>query len=146
MNNFFPCLLIPIYNHWPTIGRTVERLSVHGLPIYIVDDGSDEATQAELARIAAVNPLVVLFRLAQNEGKGGAVMRGLCEARAAGCTHALQIDADGQHDTDDVSRFLAWAGKIRWRWFAANPFTTPRYPKAVCTDVTSPISGWVLKP
>ena len=107
MNNFFPCLLIPIYNHWPTIGRTVERLSVHGLPIYIVDDGSDEATQAELARIAAANPLVVLFRLAQNEGKGGAVMRGLCEARAAGCTHALQIDADGQHDTDDVSRFLA---------------------------------------
>ena len=89
MNNFFPCLLIPIYNHWPTIGRTVERLSVHGLPIYIVDDGSDEATQAELARIAAANPLVVLFRLAQNEGKGGAVMRGLCEARAAGCTHAL---------------------------------------------------------
>ena len=56
MNNFFPCLLIPIYNHWPTIGRTVERLSVHGLPIYIVDDGSDEATQAELARIAAANP------------------------------------------------------------------------------------------
>ena len=38
--------------------------------------------------------------------KGAAVMRGMREALAAGFTHALQIDADGQHDTADVPRFL----------------------------------------
>jgi predicted LPLAT superfamily acyltransferase len=102
-----PCLLIPIYNHWRSIRATVERLVVYGLPIYVVDDGSDLQTQETLAALAADCALVRLFRLPQNEGKGAAVMRGLRAARQAGFTHALQIDADGQHDTADVPRFLA---------------------------------------
>jgi predicted LPLAT superfamily acyltransferase len=102
-----PCLLIPIYNHWRSIRATVERLAVYGLPIYVVDDGSDLQTQETLAALAADYALVRLFRLPQNEGKGAAVMRGMRAARQAGFTHALQIDADGQHDTADVPRFLA---------------------------------------
>lgn len=104
---FDPCLLIPIYNHREAIAGTVGRLAVHGLPLLIVDDGSDAATQAELARLAHAYPLLRLFRLPVNAGKGAAVMHGLRQARAAGFTHALQIDADGQHDAADVPRFLA---------------------------------------
>ena len=105
--SFSPCLLIPIYNHGAAIRGTVRRLAGYGLPILIVDDGSDDATQAALAALAADFPQMRLFRLPQNEGKGGAVMRGLREARRAGFSHALQIDADGQHDAADVPRFLA---------------------------------------
>lgn len=105
--SFSPCLLIPIYNHGAAIRGTVRRLAGYGLPILIVDDGSDDATQAALAALAADFPQVRLFRLPQNEGKGGAVMRGLREARRAGFSHALQIDADGQHEAADVPRFLA---------------------------------------
>lgn len=104
--SFSPCLLIPIYNHWRSIRATVERLAGYALPILIVDDGSDETTQRVLADLAAEFPRVRLFRLPQNGGKGAAVMRGMREALAAGFTHALQIDADGQHDTADVPRFL----------------------------------------
>ena len=104
--NFTPCLLIPIYNHGRSIRATVERLSGYGLPIFIVDDGSDVATQAALAALADDFPQVRLFRLAHNEGKGAAVMFGQREALRAGFSHALQIDADGQHDTNDVPRFL----------------------------------------
>ena len=104
--SFRPCLLIPIYNHWRSIGATVARLSGYGLPIYIVDDGSDEATRQVLGELAAGNPLIRLSRLEQNGGKGAAVMHGMREAHAAGFTHALQIDADGQHDAGDVPRFL----------------------------------------
>lgn len=104
---FDPCLLIPIYNHWRCIGETVARLAVYGLPIYVVDDGSDATTQAVLAALAGEFAQLRLLRLTVNEGKGGAVMCGLRAARQAGFSHALQIDADGQHDSDDIPLFLS---------------------------------------
>ncbi|MCB5188039.1 glycosyltransferase family 2 protein [Methylobacillus caricis] len=104
--SFQPCLLIPIYNHKNTISSTVEKLAGYGIAIFIVDDGSDHATQQVLARLAASQPLVHLYRLPVNGGKGGAVMHGIERAYARGYSHALQIDADGQHDAADVPRFL----------------------------------------
>jgi glycosyltransferase involved in cell wall biosynthesis len=101
------CIVIPIYNHKDAISATVANLVVHGLPLYVVDDGSDEATQQVLAALAQQYAgQLTLLRLPVNGGKGAAVMAGLRAARAAGYTHALQIDADGQHDAADVPRFL----------------------------------------
>jgi predicted LPLAT superfamily acyltransferase len=100
-------IVIPIYNHKDEIGATVARLTPHGLPIFIVDDGSDEATQTVLAELAdRSSAQVSLLRLPVNGGKGAAVMAGLKAAHGAGFSHALQIDADGQHDAGDVPRFL----------------------------------------
>ncbi|SPB17732.1 glycosyl transferase [Caballeronia novacaledonica] len=108
--NLRTCIVIPIYNHKDAIGGTLARLSVHGLPMFVVDDGSDEATQAVLAQLAAeYGARMTLLRLPVNGGKGAAVMAGLRAARSAGYTHALQIDADGQHDANDVPRFIAAA-------------------------------------
>ncbi|MCM8614095.1 glycosyltransferase family 2 protein [Accumulibacter sp.] len=104
--SFVPGIVIPIYNHKQTIAAVVARLSDYEVPIFIVDDGSDEATQETLAAVSASQPLARLSRLRENVGKGAAVMHGLREAFAAGCTHALQVDADGQHDLSDVPRFL----------------------------------------
>jgi predicted LPLAT superfamily acyltransferase len=105
--SFAPCIVIPIYNHKDAIGSTVAHLVVHGLPLFVVDDGSDEATQQVLAALARrYEGQLTLLRLPVNGGKGAAVMAGLRAARAAGYTHALQIDADGQHDAADVPRFL----------------------------------------
>lgn len=104
--SFVPAIVIPIYNHKDTITEVVARLRRYALPIFIVDDGSDVATQQVLATLAASDSSVRLFRLPQNVGKGAAVMRGFQEAFADGCTHALQVDADGQHDLTDVPRFV----------------------------------------
>jgi predicted LPLAT superfamily acyltransferase len=101
------CIVIPIYNHKDAITGTVANLAVHGLPLLVVDDGSDEATQQVLAALAQQHASqLTLLRLPVNGGKGAAVMAGLRAARAAGYTHALQIDADGQHDASDVPRFV----------------------------------------
>ena len=100
------CIVIPIYDHGATIRRLVASLDGYGLPIYVVDDGSGPATQAELARVREGFPRVRLARLARNSGKGAAVVHGMRQAIADGMTHALQIDADGQHDPADVPRFL----------------------------------------
>ncbi|MDR1367893.1 MAG: glycosyltransferase family 2 protein [Candidatus Accumulibacter sp.] len=105
--NFRYCFLIPVFNHWKSIRATVESLSARGLDVYLIDDGSDAQTQAVLKRVAEDFPSARLFRLPENRGKGAALMLGMREAARAGFTHALQVDADGQHDLDDVPRFLA---------------------------------------
>ena len=107
-DTFLVCIVIPIYNHQDQIGETVARLIAYGLPIRIVDDGSNAATQTVLAALAEQYAgRITVQRLAKNGGKGAAVIAGLLAARAARFTHALQIDADGQHDTADVPRFIA---------------------------------------
>ncbi|MDR1709864.1 MAG: glycosyltransferase family 2 protein [Candidatus Accumulibacter sp.] len=128
--SFSPCLLIPIYNHGGTIRAAVERLASLDLPIFVVDDGSDEATQAALDALAADFPRVRLFRLPRNEGKGAAVMRGLREARRAGFSHALQIDADGQHDAADAPRFLALGAAHPEALVCGRPVFDASAPKA----------------
>ncbi|MBB6187025.1 glycosyltransferase family 2 protein [Rhodanobacter sp. MP7CTX1] len=106
---FAPCALIPIYNHKDTIARTVQALRAYELPVMIVDDGSDAATRDVLDTLVREISGVHLLRLPHNQGKGRALTTGLLAAHEAGYTHALQIDADGQHDTTDVPHFLAEA-------------------------------------
>lgn len=103
---FAPCALIPIYNHKDTIVATVVALRERGLPVVIVDDGSNPATRQVLDTLASTHDGVQLLRLPHNQGKGRALGTGLLAAQASGFTHALQVDADGQHDLADVPRFL----------------------------------------
>lgn len=107
---FKPVVVIPVYNHPDTIGAMVRGVLAHGLPCVLVDDGSEPRCAAVLDTLAAAHAgSVSLVRLAHNEGKGGALMAGLREVYRRGHTHAVQIDADGQHDTNDIPRFLAQA-------------------------------------
>lgn len=106
---FKPCIVIPIYNHGETIGQTIGKLMVYSSPIYVVDDGSNVHTKAILQALKVQYPSLNVVHLPFNQGKGAAVMEGFRQAFAAGFTHALQIDADGQHDTADVSKFFAQA-------------------------------------
>ncbi len=107
---FKPVVLVPVYNHEGAIGAMVDAILAHPVPCLLVDDGSSEACAAVLRRLAAAHPgRVRLLRLPQNQGKGGAIMAGFAEAEKLGYTHALQIDADGQHDAGCIPQFLALA-------------------------------------
>ncbi|MBM3117133.1 glycosyltransferase family 2 protein [Jeongeupia naejangsanensis] len=98
--------VIPVYNHGHAIGAVVDALRGHDLPVLLVDDGSEPHCAAVLDRLATLDG-VTLLRHTHNQGKGAACVSGFREAAALGYSHALQIDADGQHDTADVPRFLA---------------------------------------
>lgn len=102
-----PCLLVPCYNHGPQLCTTIAALEALGLPCLLVDDGSDATTASILDRLTAEHAFISLLRLPVNSGKGAAVMRGIEEAARRGFTHAVQIDADGQHDSADVPHLLA---------------------------------------
>jgi glycosyltransferase involved in cell wall biosynthesis len=107
---FSPVVVIPVYNHDVAVGAMLEGVREHDVPCLMVDDGSEPACAAVLDALAASHPEhVSLLRLSSNRGKGEAVMAGFREASRRGFTHALQIDADGQHDPTDIPGFLAEA-------------------------------------
>ncbi|WDG80758.1 glycosyltransferase family 2 protein [Pseudomonas chlororaphis] len=101
-----PCAVIPVYNHEAAVPAVVDALLASGLPCVLVDDASSPACAAVLEQLAE-REQVFLVKLAVNQGKGGAVMAGLREASRLGFSHALQVDADGQHDLRDVDNFIA---------------------------------------
>jgi glycosyltransferase involved in cell wall biosynthesis len=103
-----PVVVIPVYNHEHAIGAVVDKVRAQGLPVILVDDGSKPSCAAVLDQLAKP-PEIVVFRRAQNGGKGAAVMSGLQEADRLGYTHAIQIDADGQHNLVDLPTFLEHA-------------------------------------
>lgn len=103
---FRPCVLIPVYNHQYRIGAVVARLLDFQLDCILVDDGSEPGCAAVLTGLAQQHAQVTLLRLDVNSGKGAAVCHGLRYAAGAGYTHALQVDADGQHDLNDIPQFL----------------------------------------
>jgi glycosyltransferase involved in cell wall biosynthesis len=126
---FSPCAVIPIYNHKDTIAATARALRAHGLPVLVVDDGSDDATRAVLDALAAEDG-IRLLRLPQNQGKGRALTAGFIAAHETGHTHALQIDADGQHDVADVPRFLAEAAADPRAMICGKPVYDDSVPRA----------------
>ncbi|MCG7600170.1 glycosyltransferase family 2 protein [Halomonas sp. McH1-25] len=99
------CVLIPVYNHAAAIERTCAGARRLGVPLLLVDDGSDRECAAVLDDLANAED-VILVRLPVNRGKGAAVKAGLREAERLGFTHALQVDADGQHAPEDFPPFL----------------------------------------
>lgn len=106
-DSYRPCIIVPFYRHEGAIAELIDRLKPFGLPCWIVDDGSGAQSRDALSDIERrEGSWVQLCGYAQNRGKGEAVMAGCAAALAAGFTHAVQIDADGQHDAADLPRLL----------------------------------------
>ncbi|MGG5964234.1 glycosyltransferase family 2 protein [Salmonella enterica] len=127
---FSPCVLIPCYNHGVMMSRVLARLQPFGLPCIVVDDGSDDATRDELARLAAENSNLALIRLPVNAGKGAAVLRGMQAAADAGFSHAVQVDADGQHDIEDIPGLLALAKEHPTALISGQPIYDGSIPRS----------------
>ncbi|MDB5050196.1 MAG: glycosyl transferase family 2 [Fibrobacteres bacterium] len=109
---FRPCIVIPVYEHAGPLQKVLAGLRPNGIPCVVVDDGSGEACRRALESLAAAhNTQVTLARLDRNGGKGAAVKAGLRLAAKLGFTHALQVDADGQHDLRALPELLAAAEK-----------------------------------
>lgn len=105
---FRPCALIPTYDNPRTVRAVVERVRAHVPEVVVVDDGSGPEGAAAVAALGR-DGLARVTRRARNGGKGAAVKTGFAFARELGFTHALQVDADGQHALEDIPRFLATA-------------------------------------
>jgi len=107
-----PCIIIPVYNHEHAIVQVISKLKPFGIPCLLVNDGSSVACSAVLEDCARQEAgWLTLLNRPENGGKGAAVIDGFNAAQRLGYTHAIQIDADGQHNIDDIPRFLE-AGRL----------------------------------
>lgn len=102
---FRPCAVIPTYDNPQTIRDVVVAVREHLDDVLVVDDGGGDAARAVLSALAA-EALARVRRREVNGGKGAAVKTGLAWAHELGFTHALQIDADGQHEAARIPAFL----------------------------------------
>lgn len=120
--------IIPHYRHIDTLPSVIEALRHYQLPIVVVDDGSGESYFTALEKIKADD--VTLLTQTPNQGKGSAVKYGIKWAAANGYTHALQIDADGQHDISHLSTFIATAQARPEAVICARPVYQQDAPKS----------------
>lgn len=130
IDDFKPCALIPVYNHGSTAEAVVKDLINHSLPVILIDDGSRQETRLELERIQKTYSQCSLFSMNKNRGKGAAVKEGIKQARKLGFSHALQVDADGQHDLQNIQLFLKEAKKHPQCLIAGFPQYDDSVPKS----------------
>jgi glycosyltransferase involved in cell wall biosynthesis len=101
MARFSPAALIPAYQAGETLGGVVRGALRHVDRVLVVDDGSTDRTAERAAEARAE-----VLRLPRNLGKGSAVRAGLERILTSDATHVVFLDADGQHDPDDLPALL----------------------------------------
>ncbi len=132
------CFVIPHFNHHDAFSRFLPSLARLGIACIIVDDGSNtesiekvEALVADIKEGKQKNATEELYLLkhTSNRGKGAAFFTGAYYARTLGYTHVVQIDADGQHDLNDVTNFIEYSSKHPDTIVSGKPYFEDDAPK-----------------
>lgn len=97
------CVIIPTYNNAGTIAQVISDVTAYCQDVIVVNDGSTDETAVILHRLPMP---ITLVSYPQNRGKGYALVKGFRKAKELGFSHAITIDADGQHFADDIPVFI----------------------------------------
>ena len=124
------CLIIPHYNHHAEFIDFFPQAQSLNLPCIIVDDGSSSESVAIIKKLTSGIDNVHFFEHTHNRGKGIAVQTAIQQASHLGFSHAIQIDADGQHDINDVANFIAASERNPDHIICGNPVFDETAPKA----------------
>jgi glycosyltransferase involved in cell wall biosynthesis len=100
-------LLLPTFDTGPRLIEVVKDALAQWQPVLVVDDGSVDESVEPVRALASTNPGLSVLTLPRNQGKGAAVLAGAAAALQKGYTHALVMDADGQHPSAHIGRFMA---------------------------------------
>jgi glycosyltransferase involved in cell wall biosynthesis len=99
-------VLMPSYNAGPRLGGVVADVVRHWNPVMAVIDGSNDGSEQPLLEMSRGAGALMVVILERNQGKGAAVIEGMKEASRRGYTHALVMDADGQHPSGSIAEFM----------------------------------------
>ena len=130
------CVLIPCLNEAVAIEGVVRSALALGVPVIVVDDGSDDRTPDLVATLP-----VTLLRHEQRRGKGEALRTGFREALRQGFDAVVSMDGDGQHLASDVPRIVAAAQRYpRHIVIGARLLDKAQQPKA--RRIANAIADW----
>ena len=122
-------IIVPCYNHADAFTKVADKLSKFQEPVIVVDDGSSAVQSKKIKNICTAHKFFYLKNL-KNGGKGAAMITGFKFAIAKGFTHALQIDADGQHDIRDIPLFFKIATSYPKTLIIGNPVYDASAPRS----------------
>ncbi|MFH5923148.1 glycosyltransferase family 2 protein [Roseomonas xinghualingensis] len=120
-------VVIPSYNTGPRLADTVAAARAAWPVVWVVVDGSTDHSAVPLRGIN--DPGFRLIERPTNGGKGAALLDAMEEARKAGFTHALAMDADGQHPADRIADFMAASMARPEAMILGAPIFGPEAPK-----------------
>lgn len=124
------CVIIPTHNHFERLPLIISKLASHQLHVIIVNDGSNDETRQTIWNLEQRHVNLESIHLPYNQGKGVAVLCGLRKAHALGFTHAIQIDADGQHDLTKLNEFIRLSEATPNALISGKPIYDESIPKA----------------
>lgn len=127
--SYRPCIIIPCYNHSALLAPLMKKLIDFQLPIIIINDGSNSENTSILQKIAD-DFEIHLFHHSKNLGKGATMLTGFQKAYELGYSHGLQIDADGQHNVEDIPKFIQLAKESPQTLISGLPIYDESIPKA----------------
>ena len=122
-------LLIPSYNTGPRLLATVREALAHWTPVWIVVDASTDRSHEPVVELSLQHPHLRVIVRPSNGGKGAAVLTGAEAAVSAGFTHALVMDADGQHPADRIADFMAASAAQAGALILGKPVFGPEAPQ-----------------
>jgi glycosyltransferase involved in cell wall biosynthesis len=100
-------ILIPAYNEEKYIKKVIKGCSKYGLDIIVVDDGSSDNTLKVVKSIPAPkNYRIILLKHEINKGKGKSLKTGFKYIIEKNYPGVITLDADGQHNTEEIKNFL----------------------------------------
>lgn len=121
-------ILIPSYNTGRLLETTVSEALEQWPDVWVVIDGSTDGSEQVVSTMQAKHAGLKLLKLAVNRGKGSAVLEGANAALAAGFTHALTMDADGQHPANWIPKFIELAKSHPEAALLGQPIFGPEAP------------------
>jgi glycosyltransferase involved in cell wall biosynthesis len=122
-------LLIPSYNTGDRLLSTVREALAHWQPVWVIVDASTDNSHIPVVGIARHHSQLRVIVRPRNGGKGAAVLTGARAALAEGFTHALVMDADGQHPADRITDFMSASAAAPDALILGKPIFGPEAPQ-----------------
>ena len=127
-------MVVPVKDEADNVGPLAREiaaaLKAEAHEIIFVDDGSTDATAAEMRALKAEIPALRVLRHARNLGQSRSIRTGVMAARGG---IIVTLDGDGQNDPADMPKLLACCDPIRaWPWCRA----------CASSARTRPAGGW----
>jgi glycosyltransferase involved in cell wall biosynthesis len=103
-------VVVPVFNNERTVVKVVKEILGMNLPVLVINDGSTDSSSLGLADLP-----VSRIEFPVNRGKGVAIRAAFNWAKKNNFSHIITIDADGQHDPQDIPHFIEKIGKFPGR-------------------------------
>jgi glycosyltransferase involved in cell wall biosynthesis len=139
-------VIFPTYNTGSRLAAVVEEALQYWQPVLVVVDGSTDGSEQPVLELARNEPALNVIVLPRNSGKGAAVLAGANWARERGFTHALSMDADGQHSAAKIAEFMAVSERNPDALVLGRPIFPPNIPpeRLHCRKLSVAVVRWTI--